>query len=311
MRLYLVGLLAAVAWLATSCTAPAAPSPGAAETGPTGGRPSTVAGSGTAAAPGAAALPNLGAREITVAVENAYIPFNYIRKDTGQAEGWDYDAVNEICRRLNCRPTWKEIAWDVMIGAVAEGQFDMATDGITITEERAKQVDFSDGFITVEQRIMVPRGQTKVTAIGDFATDTSLKLGSQKVTTNYDEAVRLVGESRVLAFETFGDAVLALIAGDVDGVVIDDTAGQGYVGDNADQVTLLPDNLVSQEVGFVFPKGSKLVAPVNAALAAMRADGTLAALAAKWFGQQPITSEQIEQGAYDNTPVAPGVTDTP
>jgi polar amino acid transport system substrate-binding protein len=158
---------------------------------------------------------------------------------------------------------------------------------------------------------MVPKGQTKVTQISDFTTDTSLKLGTQKGTTNYDEAVKLVGESRVQAFETFGDAVLALIAGDVDGVVIDDTAGQGYVGANADKVELLPDKLVGQELGFIFPKGSELVAPVNAALASMRADGTLDQLAIKWFGQQPVSPDQIEQGAYDNTPAAPGATATP
>ena len=256
-------------------------------------------------------LPDLGGREITIAVENAYIPFNYIRKDTGQAEGWDYDAVAEICRRINCKPVWEEIAWDVMIGAVAEGQFDMATDGITITEDRAKQVDFSDGYITVDQRVMVPKGQTKIPSVEAIAADPAIRLGTQKGTTNYDEAVKLVGAERVQAFETFGDAVLALLAGDVDAVVIDDTAGQGYVGVNADKVELLPGRLVGQELGFIFPKGSDLVAPVNAALAAMRADGTLEQLNTKWFGAAPVSAEQVEPGAYDNTPEAPAGTGTP
>jgi polar amino acid transport system substrate-binding protein len=269
-----------------------------------------VAGGGVSASP-AAGLPDLGGREIAIAVENAYIPFNFIRKETGQAEGWDYDAVNEICRRINCRPVWKEIAWDVMIGAVAEAQFDMATDGITITAERAQQVDFSDGYIRVDQRVIVPKGQAKITSIEAIAADPAIRLGTQKGTTNYDEAKRLVGEERVQAFETFGDAVLALLAGDVDGVVIDDIAGQGYVGVNADKVELLPGKLVGQDLGFIFPKGSELVAPVNAALASMRADGTLDQLAAKWFGTVTVAPEQIEPGAYDNTPEAAGATGTP
>jgi polar amino acid transport system substrate-binding protein len=262
----------------------------------------TACGSATPAGPQGSGN-DLGGREITVAIENAYLPFNYIRLDNGQAEGWDYDAIAEICRRLNCKPVYQEIAWDNMIAAVAEGQFDMAADGITITDDRAEVVDFSDGYIAVDQRIIVRLDETRFAKIDDFKTDTEAKLGTQKGTTNYDEAVKLVGESRVVALDTFGDAVQALIAGDVDGVVIDDTAGQGYVGVNADKIKLIEGALVGQQLGFVFPKGSDLVAPVNAALAEMRADGTLEAINAKWFGPSfAVTYDDIGAGAYDNTP---------
>jgi polar amino acid transport system substrate-binding protein len=248
------------------------------------------------------ALPDLGGREVSVAIENAYIPFNYVRLDNGQAEGWDYDALAEICKRLNCKPVYKEIGWDSMITAVSQGQFDLAADGITITDERAKVVDFSDGYINVDQRIMVGK-DSSIAGIDDFKTNAQLRIGTQKGTTNYDEAVKLVGEVRVTAFDTFGDAVQALISGDVDGVAIDDTAGVGYVGVNADKIKLLPEKMVGQQLGFVFPKGSDLVKPFNAALAAMRADGALEALAKKWFGGEQISSDQIGPGAYgDPTP---------
>ena len=252
----------------------------------------------------AATLPDLGGKTITVALENAYIPFNYIRLDNGKAEGWDYDALAEICKRLNCKPEFKEIAWDGMITAVSQGQFDLAADGITITEERAKTVDFSDGFIAVDQRIMVGLDNTTFKSIDDFKNSTTAKLGTQKGTTNYDEAVKLVGEARVVAFDAFGDAVQALISKDVDGVVIDDTAGVGYVGVNADKIKLLDGKLVGQELGFVFPKGSALVAPVNAALAAMKADGTLAAINKKWFGATQVGYDQIGSPSYAQTPAA-------
>ncbi len=302
-----LGALAALAMSVAACATGGVPEADE----PTQAVVGTAAMTATHATGNEDSLPDLGGQEITIAVENAYIPFNFIRKGTEKAEGWDYDAVEEICRRLDCRPVWQELAWDVMIGAVAGGQFDMATDGITITEERAKQVDFSDGYMAVDQRIMIKKGQSVVQAIEDFGTNTDLKLGTQKGTTNYDEAVRLVGEERVQAFETFGDAVLALMAGDVDGVVIDDMAGQGYVGVNAEAVELLPGTLVGQELGFIFPKGSELVAPVNAALAAMRADGTLDRLAEKWFAAPPLAADQIEPGAYDNPADASGATGTP
>lgn len=256
------------------------------------------------AEPAPSALPDLGGREVSVAIENAYIPFNYVRLDNGQAEGWDYDALAAICKLLNCVPVYKEIGWDSMITAVSQGQFDLAADGITITDERAQVVDFSDGYISVDQRVMVQQ-DSPIASAEEFKTDADLKLGTQKGTTNYEEAVKMVGEDRVAAFDTFGDAVQALINGDVDGVVIDDTAGVGYVGVNADKIKLLPEKLVGQELGFVFPKGSDLVEPFNAALAAMRADGTLEALAQKWFADEQISSDQIGPGAYgEPTPTA-------
>ncbi len=282
----------------TACAPAATPAPTATKA------PAPTAAVKPTTAP-ASNLPDLKGREVTVAIEDAYIPFNYVRLDNGKAEGWDYDALAAICKLLNCKPVFKEIGWDGMITAVSQGQFDLAADGITITSDRAKVVDFSDGYIAIVQRIMIRKADAAITKADDFKTNTKLKLGTQKGTTNYDEAVSLVGEARVVAFDTFGDAVQALINKDVDGVVIDDTAGVGYVGVNKDQIKLLPDSLVSQELGFVFPKGSALVAPFNAAIAAMKAAGTLDQLAAKWFAATPIDSSAIGPGAYGTATPTP------
>src|ERR1051325_7941211 len=146
-----------------------------------------------------------GGREVTVAIENAYIPFNFVRLDNGKADGWDYDAVSEICQRLNCKPVYKEIGWDVMFVAVSQGQFDMAAAGITITDERKQQVDFSEGYIAVDQRLMVRLSETRFETVDNLKADPTLKLGTQKGTTNYDKAIELVGEDRVVGFDTFGD----------------------------------------------------------------------------------------------------------
>lgn len=285
----------------TQAVQPTAAQPTAAQ--PTAAQPTT------APATSASAVPDLGGRTVTVAIENAYIPFNYVRLDNGKAEGWDYDALAEICKRLNCKPEFKEIAWDGMITAVSQGQFDMAADGITITEERAKTVDFSDGYIAVDQRMMVGKDDTRFNSLADLKAFANLKVGTQKGTTNYDEAVKQFGESHIVAFDTFPDAVQSLISKDVDAVIIDDTAGVGYVGVNADKIRLLPEKLLGQQLGFVFPKGSNLVKPFNAAIAAMRSDGTLQALANKWFAGQQVAPDQIGPGAYGATPTAGTGTD--
>lgn len=227
---------------------------------------------------------DLGGKSVTIAVENQYVPFNYINKDNGEAQGWDYDTWRAICKVLNCKAEFKEASWEGMIQAVADGQFDAAADGITINDERKEVVDFSDGYIKVEQRLMVNKGETEFTSLDAFK-DGDYKVGTQTGTTNYDAAKELYGEDRVSAFETFPFAVQALLNGDVDAVIIDDTAGQGYVGADSEQLELLPGSLSSDELGFIFAKGSDLVAPVNFALKQMKADGTLQQINDKYFAK--------------------------
>ncbi len=248
----------------------------------------------TAAAGGAEGeLPDLGGREITVAVENAYLPFNYIDPATGEGAGWDYEALAAICELLNCKVSWQETGWDGMIQAVSDGQFDMAADGITITPERAEIVDFSNGYISVEQRLVVRVGEDRFSNLDEF-TAGDFVAGTQIGTTNYETGAAAFGEDRLQAFDQFAFAIEALINGDVDAVLIDSTAGQGYVGENADEVLLLEGSLSSDQLGFIFPKGSDLVGPVNAALAEMEANGTLAALADKFFTEKfTVTYDDI------------------
>ncbi len=247
----------------------------------------------------AAALPDLGGREVTVAIENAYLPFNYISLSTGEPGGWDYEAIGAICELLNCKPVYVEAAWDGMIAAVSNGQFDMAADGITITEDRAKVVDFSNGYINIEQRMLVRKGEDRFATADEFKANGDLLVGTQVGTTNYLTAVDLVGDARISSFNDFGLAVQALLAGDVDMVLMDETAGQGYVGVNADKLELVGESLSSDQLGFIFPAGSDLVEPINAALTELEANGTMAALAGKYFSDKFIlTYDDIGEGAY-------------
>ncbi|SVD15409.1 uncharacterized protein METZ01_LOCUS368263, partial [marine metagenome] len=89
--------------------------------------------------------------------------------------------------------------------------------------------------------------------------------------------------------------------GDVCAVIMDDVAGQGYQGENAAQVSMIDEVLQADPLGFAFTEGSDLVAPFNAAIQSMKADGTLAALNAKYFGTAfTITYDDIGDGVYAN-----------
>ncbi|MFL7793874.1 MAG: substrate-binding periplasmic protein, partial [Anaerolineae bacterium] len=100
----------------------------------------------------------------------------------------------------------------------------------------------------------------------------------------------------IQAFEQFPFAVQALIAGDIDAVIIDEVAGQGYLGENADELKLVGPSMSSDQLGFIFPKGSDLVDPVNKAINAMKNDGTLEAMNLQYFGPNfTITYDDLEE----------------
>jgi ABC-type amino acid transport substrate-binding protein len=232
-------------------------------------------------------MPDLQGCTLRIAVENAYQPFNYIDPDTKQAVGYDYDIFAEICTRINCQPEFVETSWDAMV-AIMGGQgaletFDVGADGITITEARAQHVDFSIPYISSQQMLLVRADESRFTEPEEFVAQADLKMGTQIGTTNYDAAAELIGEDRIVAFDQFGPAVQALIAGDVDAVMIDNVSGLGYVGANPDKVKLTGAPVKSEELGFIFGKGSPLKAPIDAALQSMMEDGKMDELYKKWF----------------------------
>ncbi len=248
-----------------------------------------------AAGTGDSGLPDLGGREVTIGVENAYLPFNYIPVGETEGQGWDYDTWRAICDLLNCVPVFVQAGWPAVIDQVANGELDTAADGISITAERDEIADFSDPYMTVQQKLIIGIDDARYTTADDVLNDPDALIGTQVGTTNYELAISLVDESRVKAFDQFGLAIQALITGDVDAVIIDDAAGLGYVGENADSVKTADGALQSDPLGFIFPTGSELVDPVNQALAELKANGTLEDLGFKYFTDSfTITYDDIE-----------------
>jgi polar amino acid transport system substrate-binding protein len=244
--------------------------------------PATSAPAATTVPP-ANTLPDLGGKEIIVAVENAYPPFNSIDTATGKGIGWDYDVFTDICKLLNCVPVMTEAAWDGIFEATAAGQYDVVADGVTITDERKKTVAFSDPYMNITQVILVRSDETRFTDSKTLAANPDLMVATQLGTTNEAKAVEIVGEARVKSFDTFDGAVLALLSGDADAVILDQEPAKGFMATNAGKLKILDERLTSEDLGFVFPQGSNLIAPINTALATLRANGTLDTLYQKWW----------------------------
>ncbi|MEZ5812564.1 MAG: transporter substrate-binding domain-containing protein [Rhizobiaceae bacterium] len=236
----------------------------------------------------AQSLPDLGGRDVVVVTENAYPPLQFVDPKTGEQIGWEYDAMNEIAKRLNFKVDYQNTSWDAMIQAVSDGQYHIGMTGITIRDDRKEKVDFSDAYMRSEMFMLVRGDEERFTDAKSFAMFEDGLVGAQPGTTPFYVAVYEVldgdeANPRIKLFETFGATVQALKAGDVDLVLTDGTAGKGYVDASDGGLKLIGEALGTEDFGFIFPKGSDLVEPINAAIAAMKADGTIDALNKKWF----------------------------
>ena len=232
-------------------------------------------------------LPDLAGKEIVVVTENAYPPLQFLDK-SGTAVGWEYDAMAEMAKRLNMTVKYENTSWDAMIPAVSEGQYDMGMTGITIKDDRKDQVDFSEPYMRSEMLMIVRGDEARFTDAATFAAIPELLVSAQPGTGPFYAAIYNILDGneenpRVVKFETFGAGLEALKAGDVDLTLSDSTAANGYVGASDGGLKIIGEPLAAEDFGFIFPKGSDLVAPMNAAIASMKADGTIDALNQKWF----------------------------
>lgn len=228
-------------------------------------------------------MPDLGGQEVTIAVENAYPPFNSIDPDSNEGVGWDYDAWREICSRLNCTPVFVEAAWDGIFEAMAAGEYDVLADGVTVTAERDEVIDYSIPYVEYGQAMLVRVDESVIVDAESLAGAEDKVVGTQPGTTNEAIALDLVGEDRIRSFKDFPLAVEALKAGDVDVVFVDEVIAINYVNESDGALKVAGNATSGEYLAFVFESGSDLIPAVNSALEAMAADGALEALNNKWF----------------------------
>jgi polar amino acid transport system substrate-binding protein len=228
-------------------------------------------------------LPDLGGQEIVFAVENLYPPFQFLDPASGAPRGYEYDMLTELAARLNFVPVFQNTSWDVLIGSVGEGQYDAGITGISIREERKSIVDFSDPYINLDQYLLVRADETRFDSLEGLAALDDTRLGVQAGTSGFFVTEGALPEDRRVVFNEFGALVQALLNGDIDGMPADASAAAGFVSTTADAVKLVGDPISLDEFGIIFPLGSELVAPINAGLASLEADGYLDFLYNKWF----------------------------
>ena len=218
---------------------------------------------------------------LTVCSDIPYPPFEFVDETSPLGySGFDIELIAAIGERIGREVTIVESGFDALTSgaAMAAGQCDLAIAAMTITPERAQQIDFSDVYYEAIQSLLVPEGSS-ISSIADLVA--GVRVGVQSGTTGEDYASENVPGAEIVGFENPGDLLTALVAGTIDAVLQDAPVNEDHAASNATRVVETYDT--GESYGIAFEKGSPLVAEVNEALAAIRADGTYDALFDKYF----------------------------
>lgn len=227
---------------------------------------------------------------LTVATgEPAFPPWVEDDKPESQ-KGFESALVYAIAGKLGLQPTavtWTRTGFDEAIAPGAKA-YDFNVQQYSITEDRKKVVDFSDGYYTVQQAV-VARDGSPAAAAKAVADLKGAKLGAAIGTTSLDYIDKVIQPStKAAVFDDNAAAKAALDAKQVDGLVFDlPTAYYITAVEIPDSkiVGVLPPAGDAEQLGAMFEKGSTLVPCVNQALAVLKGDGTLAALQNQWLNQ--------------------------
>ncbi|MFE2050885.1 ABC transporter substrate-binding protein [Streptomyces sp. NPDC059459] len=221
------------------------------------------------------------AGRLTTCTHLPYPPFQ--SEIDGRVQGFDVALVDLVAKDLGVEQDIVDQPFENFKtgGSLNAGQCDLAAAGMTITEERKKNVDFSDSYFQATQAVLADKGS----GISSFADLKGKKVGAQAQTTGEDYT-KGQGLDPV-SFES-SDAVLnGLRTGQVDAVVIDYPVVQGWLKDktNAGAFEVAEQVDTGEQYGFTVKKGNdKLREAIDKALADAKADGTYKKLYEQWIG---------------------------
>jgi len=225
---------------------------------------------------------DLGGKLMKVGSDTTSPPMESVDTATGQIVGFDVDVVNAVCAKINCKAEFVTTGWDGIFAALDQGNFDFVASGVSITDERKKAMDFSEPYIVNSQAVLM-RVADEGLSVDDFKSK-GKKLSAQANTTDAQVAEGIVGKDNVVAYDSFSASVIALKNKDVDGVVINGANAAAYEKEFAGELVVPIRNLQSDPLGLVFRKGDENAAAFNEGIEAIKKDGTLDALIAKYWG---------------------------
>ena len=224
-----------------------------------------------------------------VGLDDSFPPMGF-KNDKGEIVGFDIDMAKEAAQRMGVKVEFKPVQWDGIILSLNNKDIDVIWNGLTITDKRKEQIDFSKVYLQNKQ-IIVVKNDSSIKTKKDLAGKVvGLQLGSSSETalaadTNTSKALK---ETKKYSDNT--EALMDLSQGRLDAVVVDEVVGRYYISKKPGLYKTLDEDFGKEDYGVGIRKTDKsFKEELDKTLDAMKADGTADKISQKWFGKNIIT----------------------
>jgi polar amino acid transport system substrate-binding protein len=213
---------------------------------------------------------------LVMATNAEFPPYEYYEGQ--EVVGIDAEMAAAVAEKLGMELKIEDMAFDSIITAVSSGKADIGVAGMTVTEDRLKNINFSDSYATATQAIIVPEG-SEITSADDLV---GKRIGVQLGTTGDIYASDVEGAD-IQQFNKGMEAVMALSQNKLDAVIIDNEPAKVFVSE-VEGLQILDEAFAVEDYAIAIAKGNEdLLDKVNAALAELKEDGTLQAIIDKYI----------------------------
>lgn len=226
-----------------------------------------------------------GGQTLVMATSADYPPYEFVDTSGGTEEivGFDVDIAKAITEKLGYELEISNMDFNGLIPALQADRADFVMAGMTPTEERKQNVDFSEIYYDAKQTILSPTSS----AITDPKQLDGKKVGVQLGSIQEGLAKDMVeggSTMEVVPLNRINEIIQEIKSGRIDAAIIEDTVAKGFLEANPDlQASVIPEEGPAGSA-IAFPKGSELVDDFNTALQEMKDSGEMEELIKKWFG---------------------------
>jgi polar amino acid transport system substrate-binding protein len=227
-----------------------------------------------------------GKKKVKVVMDATWPPFELVDEKTKELKGFDIDLMKAIAEKEGMDVEFVNITFDSALAGLAQCQYDAAISAITITDERKKNMLFSEPYFAAGQIVTVNKNNTDINSKDDLA---GKKIGAMIGTTGAIEAekIRDAKGAQYKAYDTIDLAFLDVMSGQLDAVIADNPLAIGFIGKNSDKLKAVGDVFTDENYGIaVCNKQPELLQKINEGLKAVMAEGIINKLTEKWLVSQ-------------------------
>ncbi|MCG7385720.1 transporter substrate-binding domain-containing protein [Paenibacillus sp. ACRRY] len=223
-----------------------------------------------------------------VGMMGTYAPYNFLN-DNKEMDGFDADIAREVAKRLGVEVEFVSQEFSGLIPSLQSKKIDAVISQMTITDERKQALDFSEGYITNQVKIIVKSDNNDITKLEDFKGKTiGVGLGTNDETYLRNEVLPKVGDFTIKTYDDVISSLKDLNAGRIDATINNLYALKPIVDANGFDIKAVGEAIKSDQAGIAVRKNNpELVAALNDALQGMKDDGTYNTIFKKWFGEEP------------------------